>query len=477
MVVPRWRLIWRISSRMDSPCADSSEPESSQEESSSEGGEATQKSSITPLMWKITSDDGNEMILMGSMHALKDECYPLPERIMKAYENAEVIACEFDLVAYTSDLSASLALMNESMYEDSAETIAQHLSKETVDGLTDFFAAEGYSMDIMKHYKPWMILSQCESIITEKCGLDAQQGIDMNLLQMAHDDGKEIFETESADFQMGMLMGFSDELNDLLLSSYNADNIEELEKNMNDTYDMWKTGDIEKTTAFLTQEDEATYGELTDADKALLDEYNKAMLYDRNEGMTECAEKLLKEHKNTFFVVGLAHFIFCLSVFLFGRLHEQLGGLLAVLVNAITLLIALAQSVLCLLVAFVGSGLQRALQLGGLRLGVRGGVGALVQSPAHDGLRAGDGDLIAVDQLDVGVAGAGEGEAHAGPGGAGRVVDAARSGAVDLRLLEGGRPEAAHGHVVVGGPGKSRQPEGQRMAHRVGQRRIQFQHE
>ena len=277
--------------------------------SADESAASNEQSSITPLMWKITTPEGNEMTLIGSMHALTDECYPLPDRIMTAYESADVVACEFDVIANGSDLASQLTIMNESMYEDKAENIALHLSKETCDGLTGFFEHYGYSMDIMKHYKPWMLDMQCEQLISAEGGLDTQKGIDMHIIQKAHDDGKEIFETESFELQMGIFTGLSDDVYDVLLSAYTVDNLETLKKNLTDTYEVWKKGDISATEAFFTQADEETYGALTDKQKAALDEYNQALLYDRNKGMAECADKLLKEHKNTFFMVGLAHFI------------------------------------------------------------------------------------------------------------------------------------------------------------------------
>ena len=221
------------------PQDSSSAPE---EDSSSEENAAD--SGVTPLMWKVTNDEGNELILIGSMHALADECYPLPDRVMKAYENAEVIACELDVVTAANDLAKQLEIMNESTYEDNAENIALHLSKETVDGLTGFFEAKGYSMDMLKHYKPWYLSLQCDNMIMADCKLDSQVGLDSYILQKAHEDGKEIYEVESYDFQMDLLMNFSDELYDLLLSEYTVENIDLLKENLTKTYELWKKGDI-----------------------------------------------------------------------------------------------------------------------------------------------------------------------------------------------------------------------------------------
>ena len=287
---------------------DSSSPDSGD---SSSDGEPQAQSSITPHMWQLTSEDGHTITFIGSMHALGEDCFPLPDRIMNAYKAADTVACEFDLVAFNNDLSKQLVLANGAMYDDSAETIAQHLSAETVDGLTEFFdKMEGKgTMDIYKHYKPWMLASLCENAIITQSGLDIYSGLDQTILQMAHDDGKDIFEVETAEFQFEMLANFSDELYDIQLSGYTADNIDALIKSSNALYEVWKAGDLERTEKFLSDDADASYGSITPEQKKVLDDYNKTMLYDRNKGMADCAEKLLKEKENTFFMVGLAHFI------------------------------------------------------------------------------------------------------------------------------------------------------------------------
>ena len=267
---------------------------------------------ITPLMWKVTSGDGHEMTLIGTMHALSDDCYPLPDRITERYNAAEVVACEMDLYAFSKDLTTQLNLTNQALYSDSGETIAQHLSAETVDGLTAFLEkADGAgTMDKYKKYKPWMLLTVCETYVVRALGLDPYKGLDITLSTQAHEDGKEVYEVEGADYQFDMLMNFSDELYDLLLGGYNGDSYEAVVENNREMYAAWKSGDIETVTQLVTGEfDAESKGFENDEQKKLFEKYAKEMFYDRNTGMADAAEKLLKEHNNTFFMVGLAHFL------------------------------------------------------------------------------------------------------------------------------------------------------------------------
>lgn len=80
-----------------------SAPDSSVSDSSSAVTDDTKTNGITPAMWKVTSPEGNTMVMLGSFHALKDECYPLPEAVTNAYNNADILAVECDITSTSED--------------------------------------------------------------------------------------------------------------------------------------------------------------------------------------------------------------------------------------------------------------------------------------------------------------------------------------------------------------------------------------
>jgi uncharacterized protein YbaP (TraB family) len=63
-----------------------------------------------PAMWKVTSAEGGELYLFGSIHAAKDSLYPLPGRVMDAYASCDALAVEFDVSTLTEDANAALQL-------------------------------------------------------------------------------------------------------------------------------------------------------------------------------------------------------------------------------------------------------------------------------------------------------------------------------------------------------------------------------
>jgi len=79
-------------------------------------------------------------------------------------------------------------------------------------------------------------------------------------------------------------------------------------------YELWCAGDEatlreelsdEVDTSELTEEELAEY----EAQKHLHEEYNKAMSYDRNDGMLKVAIEYLESGDVVFYAVGLAHLL------------------------------------------------------------------------------------------------------------------------------------------------------------------------
>jgi uncharacterized protein YbaP (TraB family) len=69
--------------------------------------------------------------------------------------------------------------------------------------------------------------------------------------------------------------------------------------------DLWAEGDGEKLEKLLDSEGEA----LSQDQKVLYEEYNKAMMTDRNQGMLEFATDALDTDKEVFLCVGAAHIV------------------------------------------------------------------------------------------------------------------------------------------------------------------------
>ena len=150
-------------------------------------------------------------------------------------------------------------------------------------------------------------LRQTYSLITEK-------GCESRLEKLAKDQNKEIRDVESGLSQIKMSTNWSDELQELMLKDAINYSLMEYQGSTTELYEMWCAGDEaalreaisdEVDTSELTDEELAEY----EAQKHLLEEYNKGMSYDRNEGMLKVAKKYLESGDVVFFAVGLAHLL------------------------------------------------------------------------------------------------------------------------------------------------------------------------
>ncbi|MNP47853.1 TraB family protein [compost metagenome] len=119
----------------------------------------------------------------------------------------------------------------------------------------------------------------------------------MYFIQKAIESKLPIIELESYESQLGMFNDFSKELQEETLKA-TLDNFDVLDDSVNQMAEMWKTGNDEQlldlTNNFSDNE-----------------EYNKAMLIDRNIGMADKIDGYLKSDKKEeyFIVVGAAHYL------------------------------------------------------------------------------------------------------------------------------------------------------------------------
>ena len=79
------------------------------------------------LFWQVTDPEtGGVLYLMGSIHTADDSIYPLPQVVTEAYQHADSLAVEADILALENDpaaLAEAAALM---VYTDGT-TIRDHL--------------------------------------------------------------------------------------------------------------------------------------------------------------------------------------------------------------------------------------------------------------------------------------------------------------------------------------------------------------
>ena len=264
----------------------------------------------TPVLYKVTDEDGTVVYLLGSIHVATDDMYPLPDYVMEAYRQSDALAVECDVIAAQADLTTMMEAMQPFLYHDGT-TIRKHIDKELYRAAVKVLKENNVYGFSLTSYTPALWSSLIDSFLYQKLGYDSDKGIDMFFLNTAKEDGTEILEVESVQMQYELLGSFPPEVQEYLLrcsvENYHNPHIGD---EFNRLVELWRSGDAAAFEAYLEQDSDTEDEGIEDPELLqMLLECNDAMVGDRNVNMADYAETALKHDQNIFICVGAAHVV------------------------------------------------------------------------------------------------------------------------------------------------------------------------
>lgn len=263
---------------------------------------------VHPMLFRVTDASGAAGWLFGTIHVGDERVDMAMEKLLPTLRSCDALAVEFDIVAYEKDLAAQTAAMSSFLLTDGS-SVRDHMPEELFARASDLLGKAGLMPGLMARYDlaMWSQLVDQAALIT--CtDFDLEKGMDRALIQASYAAGVEVRDVESPELQFGLLASFSDELN-LLLIEDTLDNLEEYGSSVRELYETWVKGDPEALTALLESEESDEEASLTEAQRALLEDYNDRMLTQRNLGMRDKALEWLQAGDEVFFAVGAAHLV------------------------------------------------------------------------------------------------------------------------------------------------------------------------
>ena len=246
------------------------------------------------FLWHIQYQ-GKSAFILGSVHVMKKEHYPLGRMIDNAFNQSQALAVEFNIKAL--DPEGLQKLSNAAFYRGD-DSLDKHLSPQTLELLKKKTDEMELNFDFIRRQKPWLLVSTLPAMALLKAGYEPQYGIDMYLLIKAGGT-KNLIEIESLDFQIGLMAGFSEAEQELLLL-YTLKELNQVVQEADDLIEAWKTGNLQKMEALATK---------TFKEDARLEPISVKLLDDRNKRMAERIESIMKVQDDCFFVVGAAHLV------------------------------------------------------------------------------------------------------------------------------------------------------------------------
>lgn len=244
------------------------------------------------FLWKIQSKT-NTVYVLGSVHFMKQDIYPLDKKIEDAFDKSAVLAVE----ANVNDVgNLDIGKFMESALYQGGDTLEKHVSRDTYDLVKKEFAGSGILLDIVDKQKPWFLALTLSSIGLVQLGFDPTLGIDMHFLSKA-EGKKRIAELESVDYQITLLSGLSDREQEAFLLS-TARESRTLGREVNELIRAWKSGDTQTLESLLAK----SGGEG-------MSSVNEKLLYGRNRHMASRIEDYLRTRETYFVIVGAGHLV------------------------------------------------------------------------------------------------------------------------------------------------------------------------
>lgn len=249
-------------------------------------------SDLAPV-WQV-SGVNNQVYLVGSIHLLRREDYPLPAAIDRAYAESEAILMEIDL----DDLDpfAAQSAMRELGVLPPGKTLKDLMGAEHYPTVEQAAATMDIPLDLLQQSRPWLAAVTIEQLLLNRIGFDPALGIEAQLMARAVTDGKQITGLETLREQLNFLASLTLETQRQLLLQTLAAN-ENLEAQMDGMIAAWRRGDSAYLEAQML-DDIASYPELY-----------AVIVSNRNQRWAEQLEQLLDDDQDYLVVVGSMHLV------------------------------------------------------------------------------------------------------------------------------------------------------------------------
>lgn len=245
------------------------------------------------FLWRVKSNSVTVYIL-GSVHLLKKENYPLKPAIEFAFEQANKLVLEVDLNGPGQENLAQ-SLLKKGMSPD-GKTLEESVTPETYQ-LAEKRAREmGIEIQAFSRLKPWLVALTISTAKLQSLGFDPNYGIDKYFSDKARKAKKETLGLETVEYQINLFDGMPSSVQEMLLRQTLKD-LDVMEKEVTRIIRSWTTGDIETAEKILLE----SFREYPDIYQRLIS--------DRNRMWLPQIEELLKGKEDCLVIVGAGHLV------------------------------------------------------------------------------------------------------------------------------------------------------------------------
>jgi uncharacterized protein len=244
-------------------------------------------------LWEVQGKS-NVVYLLGSVHVLRQQDYPLPSTIESAFTNSRIAVFEAD-ADKAEEPEVRDQLVKKIMLPP-GQTLQQVLSAKTYHSFSNHVDQAGLPMELFDPIKPGMAISMFEELELNQLGADPEYGLDKHFLKLARQTNRQVVFLETLDFQIDLITGFSNSEEELLVEK-SLEKIDDEKKEYGELLTAWKKGDANGLEKMVNEM-------RTDAPAIF-----KKLVPDRTASWMPEVDKLLHGSQNAIVIVGAGHLV------------------------------------------------------------------------------------------------------------------------------------------------------------------------
>jgi uncharacterized protein YbaP (TraB family) len=245
------------------------------------------------FLWKATGRQGS-LYLVGSIHMLTRDFYPLSAALTAAFEESDLLVEELDLGVAMAPAS-QLAMLKAGMMP-SGQSLERAVSADTLALVTKQADALGLPLEPLKRFKPWSLALTLLGMAWQKAGFDGELGLDRHFYDRARLQGKAVQGLETVEFQISRFDEMSASEQERMLRQALRE-IEQETPAAQTLANAWRAGDAD------------TIARIVLADLADDPTMYRRLIVERNQAWLPTLVTLASRPRPAFVVVGAAHLV------------------------------------------------------------------------------------------------------------------------------------------------------------------------
>jgi uncharacterized protein YbaP (TraB family) len=243
-------------------------------------------------LWRIRGEH-NVVYLLGSVHVLPKNVYPLHPALERAFADSQQVAFEVDIGRATNG-QVRQAFSEIGTYPR-GDDLSRHVSPLTLQIVKLACAQLGISYEKAKRFKPSLLAELLTLRYTELAGFREDLGVDIYFYHRAKALNKPIFGLETVSDQANVLLQNEKKGEQQLL--FTIGSLPDYKIALTEMVEAWRNGQVDVLDRFLNQ-DESNDPEMF-----------YRMFAKRNARWLPQIERLTRENFNCLVIVGAGHLV------------------------------------------------------------------------------------------------------------------------------------------------------------------------